>query len=115
MNINGKWYTETELAAYVAELEKKVQELEEKHWSECRQISEYDNDLKMLAKGIEEEKTKLQTRQDANMPYQLGYADALKNIKKRLNYILHESEVKEALNTFLDELRKVDKVEGEIE
>lgn len=46
MNIKGKWYTESELEAYVIELEKKVSELEEKHWSECMQIAHYDNELK---------------------------------------------------------------------
>ena len=39
MNINGKLYTESELEAYVIELE-------EKHWSECMQIAHYDNELK---------------------------------------------------------------------
>lgn len=74
MFINGRWYTETELAAYVislkadnervveankkisgmyweqmnknAELENKVKELEEKHWSECAMIAHYDDELK---------------------------------------------------------------------
>lgn len=45
MNINGKWYTEPQIEAYVTELENKVAELEEKHWNECRQIAHYDDEL----------------------------------------------------------------------
>ena len=45
MNINGKWYTETELAAYVKELEARVSELEDKHFSECGQIAHYSDEL----------------------------------------------------------------------
>ena len=55
MFINGKWYTEPELEAYVnglikqcTELKQKNKELEEKHWGECRQISEYDIATKKL-------------------------------------------------------------------
>ena len=33
-------------------LEQKVQELEEKHWGECRQISEYDEELRKLREFI---------------------------------------------------------------
>ncbi len=46
MNINGKWYTETELQAYVKELESRISELEDKHHNECVQIAHYDNELK---------------------------------------------------------------------
>lgn len=46
ININGKDYTETEIAAYVKELEAKVAELEDKHWGECRQIAYYDDELR---------------------------------------------------------------------
>lgn len=48
MYINDKWYTETELQAYASELEHKNAELEE-HLSKCRQISEYDIELKELS------------------------------------------------------------------
>lgn len=48
MNINGRWYSETELQAYIATLEHKLATLEEKHLSECRQISEYDAENKAL-------------------------------------------------------------------
>ena len=50
MNINGKWYTETEAQAYIITLEHKNAALEEKHLSECRQISEYDRENKALRK-----------------------------------------------------------------
>lgn len=50
MNINGKWYTETELQAYIETLQKEKKELEEKHLNECRQISEYDLALKEMKK-----------------------------------------------------------------
>ena len=46
MNINGKWYTEPQIEAYVTELENKVAELEAKHWNECRQIARYDDELR---------------------------------------------------------------------
>lgn len=42
MWIRGKWYSETETEAYIAELESRIAELEGKHLSECAQISEYD-------------------------------------------------------------------------
>ena len=40
MWIRGKWYSETETEAYIAELESRIAELEDKHLSECAQISE---------------------------------------------------------------------------
>lgn len=46
MNINGKWYTETELEAYVATMEHKLATLEDKLESDNRQISEYDHELR---------------------------------------------------------------------
>ena len=48
MNINGKWYTETEAQAYIITLEHKNAALEDKHLNECRQISEYDIENKEL-------------------------------------------------------------------
>lgn len=81
MFIDGRWYTETELAALVISLKadnervveankkisgmyweqmnknieqkKKIEELEEKHWDECRQIAQYDNELKEAKKLLE--------------------------------------------------------------
>ena len=46
MNINGKWYTEPQIEAYVTELENKVAELEAKHCNECRQIAHYSDELR---------------------------------------------------------------------
>lgn len=48
MNVNGKWFTETEAQAYIITLEHKVATLEEKHLNECRQISEYDIEVRAL-------------------------------------------------------------------
>lgn len=48
MYINGRWYTETEAQAYIITLEHKNVALEDKHENECRQISEYDIELKEL-------------------------------------------------------------------
>lgn len=45
MYINNKWYTESEVSAYVQELESKVADLEERHWNECRQIAQYNEEL----------------------------------------------------------------------
>ena len=53
MQINGRWYSETELEAYVITLEHKVATLEDKHWSECRQISEYQAENEALKKLTE--------------------------------------------------------------
>lgn len=80
MFIDGRWYTETELAAYVISLKadnervveankklsgmyweqmnknieqkKKIEELEAKHWDECRQIAQYDDRMKYLFNEI---------------------------------------------------------------
>lgn len=46
MNVNGHWYTETEAQAYIITLEHKNAALEDKHLNECRQISEYDYELR---------------------------------------------------------------------
>ena len=48
MYIGKKWMTESEVQAYFAELEKKIAEVEDKHPNECRQISEYDIEIKRL-------------------------------------------------------------------
>lgn len=62
MNINGKWYTEPQIEAYVRELESKVAELEDKHWNECGQIAHYSDELrkaKELLKAAVEDFAKL--------------------------------------------------------
>lgn len=48
MTVNGRWYTETEAQAYIITLEHKNAALEDKHLSECRQISEYDIEVRTL-------------------------------------------------------------------
>ncbi len=48
MYIDGRWLTEPEIVAYIERLRKEISELEEKHLNECRQISEYDIELKYL-------------------------------------------------------------------
>ena len=48
MNVNGKWYTETELEAYIVTLEHRLAQTEDKHLGECRQISEYDIEVRQL-------------------------------------------------------------------
>lgn len=46
MYIEGRWYTEPELAAYIKELKARNAELEAKHWDECRQIAHYEDELR---------------------------------------------------------------------
>ena len=48
MMIHGRHYSEPELQAHIEFMENKVLELEDKHLSECRQISEYDEELRKL-------------------------------------------------------------------
>ena len=48
MTVNGHWYTETEAQAYIITLEHKNAALEDKHLNECRQISEYDIEVRTL-------------------------------------------------------------------
>lgn len=53
MNINGKWYTEPQLEAYVMELEAKIKELEAKHELECMQIAHYDDERKKIREYLQ--------------------------------------------------------------
>ena len=48
MMIHGRHYSEPELQAHIEFMENKVLELEDKHLNECRQISEYDEELRQL-------------------------------------------------------------------
>lgn len=48
MYIEGRWYTEPELVAYIKELKVRNAELGAKHWDECRQIAHYDDEIKRL-------------------------------------------------------------------
>ena len=115
MKINGRWFTETEAEAYVIMLENKIAELQEKHWQECRQIAEYDNDMKILAKEIEKEKSRMGRKENPTFPYNIGYMDALTNTQKRINFFLHEKETRDALTEYLANIRLVDRNEVEIE
>ena len=48
MYIDGRWLTEPEIEAYIKRLRSEIDELRDKHESECRQISEHDIELKEL-------------------------------------------------------------------
>lgn len=48
MYIDGRWLTEPEIEAYIKRLRREIAELRDKHENECRQISEYDIELKYL-------------------------------------------------------------------
>ncbi|MCR5707938.1 MAG: hypothetical protein K6G82_06660 [Ruminococcus sp.] len=48
MYIDGRWLTEPEIEAYIKRLRREIAELRDKHDNECRQISEYDIELKEL-------------------------------------------------------------------
>ena len=54
MMIHGRHYSEPELQAHIEFMENKVLELEGKHLSECRQISEYDIEVRQLRAYIKE-------------------------------------------------------------
>lgn len=64
MYINGKWYTEPQVVAYVKELESKISELESKHRNECRQIARYEDELRELEWILEI------ARNEVHRPYQ---------------------------------------------
>lgn len=46
MNINGKWYTETEAAAYIAELESRLRDRDLEADNGARQIAHYSDELR---------------------------------------------------------------------
>lgn len=48
MYIDGRWLTEPEMEAYIKGLRTEIAELRDKHENECRQISEYDIEVKAL-------------------------------------------------------------------
>ena len=54
MMIHGRHYSEPELQAHIEFMENKLLELEDKHLSECRQISEYDIEVRQLRAYIKE-------------------------------------------------------------
>lgn len=50
MNINGKWYSEPELAAYVKELEEKLHDRDLEADNGARQIAHYEDELRQAKK-----------------------------------------------------------------
>lgn len=54
MNINGKWYSEPELAAYIKNLEVRISVLEDKHHNECGQIAHYSDELRRAKELLRE-------------------------------------------------------------
>ena len=48
MYIDARWLTEPEIEAYIKRLRRKIAELQDKHENECRQISEYDIEVRAL-------------------------------------------------------------------
>lgn len=48
MYIDGRWLAEPEIEAYIKRLRREIDELRDKHESECRQISEYDIEVRTL-------------------------------------------------------------------
>lgn len=48
MYIDARWLTEPEIEAYIKRLRREIAELRDKHENECRQISEYDIEVRTL-------------------------------------------------------------------
>jgi NTP pyrophosphatase (non-canonical NTP hydrolase) len=48
MYIDGRWLTEPEIEAYIKRMRSEIAELRDKHENECRQISEYDIEVRTL-------------------------------------------------------------------
>lgn len=48
MWINGRWYTESEVKSLLDVKDRRIAELEDKHWNECRQIAHYDDERKKI-------------------------------------------------------------------
>ena len=53
MNINGKWYTEPQLEAYVMELESRIANLEAKYHNESDELAEAKRLLQCAANDIQ--------------------------------------------------------------
>lgn len=68
MNINGKWYSEPELQAYVNKLLARIDELESKHYNECGQIAHYSDELRR-AKELLKSATDIIKDVDCNEDY----------------------------------------------
>lgn len=54
MTIEGKHMSEPEITAYISELKAKLEETEEKHLSECRQISAYEAENRTMKEMLHE-------------------------------------------------------------
>ena len=52
MMIHGRYYSEPELQAHIKFMEEKLLEVENKHLQECREISEYEDELRKLREFI---------------------------------------------------------------
>jgi len=48
MYIDARWHTEPEIEAYIKRMKREIAELRDKHDNECRQISEYDIEVRTL-------------------------------------------------------------------
>jgi hypothetical protein len=79
MNINGRWYTETEAQAYIITLEHKNAVLEDKHLNECRQISEYDAENKALRELLSEVRNYYGQTESWVDLYEEKYKELMKN------------------------------------
>lgn len=82
MYVNGRWYTESELNAYVKKLESTISELEDKHWNECRQIAHYEEELteakRLLKAAMEDMKILYEVGKDEGclgMEFKWRYTD----------------------------------------
>ena len=79
MTVNGHWYTETEATAYIVTLENKVKKLEDKHLSECRQISEYDIEVKALRELLSQVRSYYGEKESWVDLYEEKYKELMKN------------------------------------
>lgn len=79
MNVNGHWYTETEIEAYVVTMEHKLATLEDKHLSECRQISEYDRENKALKELLTQVRAYYGEKESWVDLYEEKYKELMKN------------------------------------
>lgn len=52
MMIHGRYYSEPELQAHIKFMEEKLLEVENKHLQECREISEYEEELRKLREFV---------------------------------------------------------------
>lgn len=53
MYVNGRWYEECELNAYIKKLESTISELEDKHWNEHEELTEAKRLLKIAVESFD--------------------------------------------------------------